>query len=149
MTFSSLLRHPTRYVTNIFHTERVLTVNFNKTEFLAINTGQDFHINIEENFAIKQVQHFKQLSVSLNKKGMIPKNIENKISKGRQIIACLNSLWWDKNVYLWTQKSAEKNLWLNQWLGMDVKYGFLRQRKTNICRNGLFKEVSQCVRVTK
>ena len=59
MTFSSLLRHPTRYVTNIFHTERVLTVNFNKTEFLAINTGQDFHINIEENFAIKQVQHFK------------------------------------------------------------------------------------------
>ena len=35
---------------------------------------------------------------------MNSKDIVNKISKGRQIIGCLNSLWWDKNVSLETKK---------------------------------------------
>ena len=41
-----------------------LTINFNKTQLLAINTDQEFHINIEENVTIKQVQNFKYLAVS-------------------------------------------------------------------------------------
>ena len=45
-----------------------LTINFNKTEFIAINTAQEFHINIEENVTTKQVQNFNYLDVSLNKK---------------------------------------------------------------------------------
>ena len=40
-----------------------------KTEFIVINTDQEFHINIEENVTIKQVQNFKYLGVNLNKKG--------------------------------------------------------------------------------
>ena len=35
-----------------------LTINFNKTEFIAINTDQEFYINIEENVTIKQVKKF-------------------------------------------------------------------------------------------
>ena len=64
------------------------TINFNKTEFIAINTDQEFHINLEENVTIKQVQNFKYLSVSLNKKRINLKDIVNKTCKGRQIIGC-------------------------------------------------------------
>ena len=42
-------------------------------------------------------------------------------------IGCLNSLWGIK-IYLLTQKSGYEKLWLNQWLAMDEKYVFLRQR---------------------
>ena len=63
-------------------------INFNKTEFIAINTDQEFHINLEENVTIKQVQNFKYLSVSLNKKRINLKDIVNKTCKGRQIIGC-------------------------------------------------------------
>ena len=35
--------------------EWALTINFYKTEFIAIHTDQEFQINIEENVAIKQV----------------------------------------------------------------------------------------------
>ena len=45
-----------------------LTINFNKTEFIAINTNQTFHINIEENVTIKQVRNIKYLGVHLRKK---------------------------------------------------------------------------------
>ena len=77
-----------------------LTINFKTTEFIAINTDQEFYIDIEENVTVKQVQNFKYLCVSLNKKGMNSRDIVNKICKGRQIIGCLNSLWWDKNISL-------------------------------------------------
>ena len=43
------------------------TINFNKTEFIAINTDLEFHINIEENVTINQVQNFKYLGVYINK----------------------------------------------------------------------------------
>ena len=66
---------------------------------------QEFHINIEQNVTIKQVQNFKYLGVSFNKKGVISKDVVNQICKGRQIIGCLISLWWDKNISLDTQKS--------------------------------------------
>jgi len=82
----------------------------NKTEFIVINTDQEFHINIEENVTIMQVQNFKYLGVSLNKKGLNSKDIVNKICKGRQIIGCLNSLWWDKNISLDTKKRLGKAL---------------------------------------
>ena len=45
-----------------------LTIHFNKTEFIAVNTDQKYYINVEENFAIKQVQNFKYLGVILNNK---------------------------------------------------------------------------------
>ena len=45
-----------------------LTFNFNNTEFMAINTDQIFHINIEENVRIKQIQNFECLSAILYKK---------------------------------------------------------------------------------
>ena len=32
----------------------------------------------------------------------------NTLRKGRQIISCLNSLWWDKNILLDTKKRLEK-----------------------------------------
>ena len=65
-------------VQNLFkkNTERYikkwdLIINFKKTELIAINTDQrfhiDFHIDIEEHFQIKQVQNFKYLGVLLNK----------------------------------------------------------------------------------
>ena len=77
---------------NKAYKEGGLTINFNKTEFIAINTDEEFHIRIEENVTIKQVQNFKYLGVSLNKKDMNSKHTVNKICKGRQIIGCLNSL---------------------------------------------------------
>ena len=83
-----------------------MAINNNKTEFVAINTYQKFHINIEENFTIKQVQNFKYLGVSLNKKGINSK--DNKICKGRQIIGYLKSLWWDKNISLYKKKRLGK-----------------------------------------
>ena len=43
-----------------------ITINFNKTEFIAINTDQEFHVNLKENVTIKQVQNFNYLGVSLN-----------------------------------------------------------------------------------
>ena len=60
-------------------------INFNKTEFIAINTDQEFHINIEENVTIKQAQNFKYLGVNLNKKDINSKDIVNKIFEARQI----------------------------------------------------------------
>ena len=80
--------------------------------------------------------NFKYLGVSLNKKGINSEDIVSKICKGRQIIGCLNSLWWDKN------SSLEIKQWLNQWLAMNVKYGFLREEQRKLLRNGLFKKVS-------
>ena len=50
-----------------------------------------------------QVQNFKNVGVSKNKKGYKFKDIVNEICKGRQIIGCLNSLWWDKNISLDTK----------------------------------------------
>ena len=44
---------------NKAYKEGGLIINFNKTEFIAINTAQEFHINIEESVTIKQVQNFK------------------------------------------------------------------------------------------
>ena len=38
---------------NKAYKEGDLTINFNKTEFIAINTGQEFHIKIEENVTKK------------------------------------------------------------------------------------------------
>ena len=83
---------------NKAYKEGGLTINFNKTEYIDINTDQEFHINIEKNVTTKQVQHFKYLGVSLNKKCINSKDIVNKICKGRQIIGFLNSLWWDKYI---------------------------------------------------
>jgi Reverse transcriptase (RNA-dependent DNA polymerase). len=88
---------------NKAYREGGLTINFNKTEFIAIRTDQEFHINIEENVRIKQVQNFKYLGVSLNKKGINLKDSVNKICKGRQITGCLNSKWWNKNIPLDTK----------------------------------------------
>ena len=55
---------------NRAYKEGGLTIYYNKTEFIAINSDQEFHINIEENVTIKQVQNFKYLGVNLNKKGI-------------------------------------------------------------------------------
>ena len=86
------------------------TINFKKTEFIAINTDQEFQINIEENVTIKQVQNFKYLGVNLNKKGINSKGTVNKICKGKQIIGCLNSLWCDKSISLDTKKLLGKDM---------------------------------------
>ena len=43
-----------------------------------------------------------------HKKDINSKDIVNKISKGKQIIGCLNSLWWDKNISLDTKKRLGK-----------------------------------------
>ena len=71
-------------ILNKAYKEFGLTINFNKTEFIAIDTDQEFHINIEKNVTIRQVQNFNYLGVSLNKKGMNSKYILNKICKERQ-----------------------------------------------------------------
>ena len=63
-------------------------------------------MDIEENVTIKQVQNFKYLRVSLNKNGIISKDIVNKICIGRQIIGCPDPLWWDKNISLDKKKSC-------------------------------------------
>jgi len=52
---------------NKAYKEGGLTINFNKTEFIALNTDQGLHIHIEENVTVKQVQNFKYLGVNLNK----------------------------------------------------------------------------------
>ena len=46
---------------NKAYKEGDLTINFNKTEFIAINTDQEFHLNIEENVTIKQVDRYNRL----------------------------------------------------------------------------------------
>ena len=46
--------------------------------------------------------------MSLNKKGVSLEDIVSKICKGRQIIGCLNSLWWDKKIALDTKKLLRK-----------------------------------------
>ena len=45
-----------------------IKINFNKTKFIAINKDQRVYVNIEENVKIKQVQNFKYLGVTLNKR---------------------------------------------------------------------------------
>ena len=53
---------------NKAYKEWCLTINFDKTEFIAINTDQEFHINIEENVTTKQVQNFKYVGVIVLKR---------------------------------------------------------------------------------
>ena len=62
-----------------------------------LNT-QKSHINIEKSH-INQIQNFKYLGASLNK---IHKIFLVKFAK--EVIACLNSFWWDKNISLDTKK---------------------------------------------
>ena len=52
---------------NTAHKEWSL-INFNRIEFIAINTDQEFNIDIEESVTIKQDKIFTNLGVSLNKK---------------------------------------------------------------------------------
>ena len=48
------------------------------------------------------------MGVNLNKKGINSKDIVSKICKGKQIIGCLNSFRWDKNISLETKKRLGK-----------------------------------------
>ena len=43
---------------NKAYKEGGLTINLNETEFITFNIDQEFHISIEENVTIKQVQNF-------------------------------------------------------------------------------------------
>ena len=84
------------------------------------------------------------MHVISNKKGINKEDIILKIYKGSKVIGCLNSLWWDSNIFLETKKQLGK-LWLTQWLAMDMKFGFLREREKKEAlssSNGLFKKVS-------
>ena len=81
-----------------------LTIHFNKSEFMAINTHKVFHINIEANVTIKKVQNFQYLGVILNKKNINPEDIISQICKERQITVCLNLLYLDKNISLKQKK---------------------------------------------
>ena len=54
---------------NKAYKEWCLTINFDKTEFIAINTDQEFHISIEENFSIKQVQKLEIFGCWCKQKG--------------------------------------------------------------------------------
>ena len=85
-----------------------LTTNFCKTEFIAINTGQEFEINIK-NVTVKQVHNLNYLGISLNKKGINSKDSINKICKGTEIIGCLNSLWRNKNISLDKKNTIRKS----------------------------------------
>ena len=44
--------------------------------------------------------------------GINAEGIISIIFRGRQIIGCLNSLWWDKNISL-EVKNGKQELWLN------------------------------------
>ena len=50
------------------------------------------------------------LLLLLLSKGINSKDIVNKICTGRQIIGCLNSLRWDKNISLDTKKRFGKSM---------------------------------------
>ena len=50
-------------------------------------------------------------------------NNVNLICTGRQIIGCLNSLCWDKNISEETKKGLRKAM-MNQWLVMEVIMNF-------------------------
>ena len=52
---------------------------------------------------MSQLSKLKILNTGINSK-----DIANKICKGRQIIRCLNSLWWDKNISMDTKKRLGK-----------------------------------------
>ena len=56
-----------------------LKINFNKKEFVATNTDQRIHINVEENCKIMQVQNFKYLGVTLNVKDIKIKGKPGKV----------------------------------------------------------------------
>ena len=51
-----------------------------------------------------QVKHFIYLGAVQKNKAIYSEGIISKICKRIQIIGCLNSLWWDKNIYLWRRK---------------------------------------------
>ena len=65
-----LTPRPTRRSYNITKIVITITINFNKIEFIAVNTDKKFHISIEENVTVKQIKNFKYLSSNLNKKGI-------------------------------------------------------------------------------
>ena len=90
---------------NMTYKEWGLTINFNKTEFIAINIDQKFHINQKENVTIVQVHNFKYLTVTLNKSFKFRyRPIISKICWWGYIIGCLNLLWCDKNISLESKK---------------------------------------------
>ena len=76
-------------------------IDLEKAYDVAINTNQEFHINIEENVGIKQVQNC--LRDIVEKSGVDSGDIVGKICEGRQMTGCLTSLWWDENISLDTK----------------------------------------------
>ena len=61
------------------------------------------------------------MTVISNKTGINSEDINSKICKGRQIIGCLKSLWWDKNISLDTKKRLGKAMVESvAWYGCEV-----------------------------
>jgi Reverse transcriptase (RNA-dependent DNA polymerase) len=77
-----------------------LHVNLKKTEFLVVNSEErNFEILINDGSTIVQVEEFKYLGAVVDKNGIDEREIKHRLQEAKKIIDCLNSLWWDRNIF--------------------------------------------------
>lgn len=87
-----------------------LQVSLKKTEYLAVNSNACFEVFINDNVQIQQVDKFKYLGATINNEGLGKEEIQTRIQKSKQVIGCLNSLWWDRNLSATTKKRLGRTL---------------------------------------
>ena len=87
-----------------------LQVSLKKTEYLAVNSNACFEVFIDDNVQIQQVDKFKYLGATINNEGLGKEEIQTRIQKSKQVIGCLNSLWWDRKLSATTKKRLGRTL---------------------------------------
>jgi len=74
-----------------------LTINISKTGYLAVNS-KSFQISIS-NKEMGQIHHSRYLDIWITKeKGIEMREIKNGIEQVRNVIGCLNLIWWDRSI---------------------------------------------------
>jgi hypothetical protein len=65
---------------------------------------RNFEILINDGSTIVQVEKFKYLGAVVDKDGIDEREIKHRLQEAKKIIGCLNSLWWDRNIFKKTKK---------------------------------------------
>jgi hypothetical protein len=75
-----------------------LCVTFNKIEYVAVNSEFPWDLPIDDLITLTPVTQCKYLGVSISNDGGWNMEINQRIRDAKQMVGCLNSIWWDQYI---------------------------------------------------
>jgi hypothetical protein len=75
-----------------------LCVDFNKTEYMAVNSEFPRDLLRDDIISLTPVAHCKYLAVSISNDGGWNMEINQRIRDAKRMVGCLNSIWWDQYI---------------------------------------------------